>query len=112
MVDTYQKHSHSESCRKYRKLPCRLHFGQFFTEKTIIAEPLLEEMDDVVRASELRRSMILDQVKKYIDEYLNPSKHQECNLNRNIQEILNDILITEDDYHKALSISLWIHSSG
>ena len=33
LVKTYQKHNHSKTCRKYKSVV------QFFTEKTIIAEP-------------------------------------------------------------------------
>ena len=44
LVWTYQKHSHSKTCRKYKNLQCRFHFGQFFTERTIVAEPLPENL--------------------------------------------------------------------
>lgn len=42
LVSTYQTHSHSKSCRKYKKKKCRYSFGKFFTDHTIVAEPLPE----------------------------------------------------------------------
>ncbi len=30
LVKTYQRHNHSKTCRKYRNIPCRFNFGQFF----------------------------------------------------------------------------------
>ena len=36
-VKTYQIHRHSKTCRKYRNEKCTLHFGKFFTSRTIIA---------------------------------------------------------------------------
>lgn len=37
LVNTYQKHSHSKTCRKYKNIRCRFNFGQFFTKRTIVA---------------------------------------------------------------------------
>ena len=39
LVSQYQIHKHSNSCRKYKNVPCRFNYGRYFTEKTIIAEP-------------------------------------------------------------------------
>ena len=39
LVRTYQTHSHSKSCRKYKNVSCWYSFGKFFTNKTIIADP-------------------------------------------------------------------------
>ena len=44
LVKTYQLHSHSKSCRKYKNKACRYSFGKFFTARTIVAEPLPNEM--------------------------------------------------------------------
>lgn len=44
VVKTFQVHSHSQTCRKYKNTPCRFNFGHFFTDKTIVAEPLSEDM--------------------------------------------------------------------
>ena len=40
LVEKFQIHSHSKSCRKYNKNECRFGFGHFFCTRTIIAEPL------------------------------------------------------------------------
>ena len=71
----YQKHSHSKTCRKYKNIQCKLNFGQFFTNNTIVAEPLSDDLDDTVQATVLeKRQEILVSVKQKIDELLNPSK--------------------------------------
>ena len=44
LVVTYQIHSHSKSCGKYKNETCRYNFGNFFTESTIIACPLPSTM--------------------------------------------------------------------
>ena len=55
LVKTYQIHRHSKTCR-FEK--CRFRFGKFFTNKTIIAQPLadsvppdfnLQKMQQIVR---------------------------------------------------------------
>ena len=110
---TYQTHSHSKSCRKYKNKDCRYSFGKFFTDHTIIAEPLpdntpTEEVKDILH----RRKCILDKVKNYIDLNLNPKKNNihhpdkpEYKETKRIQEILNDLDITKQEYEWALSIS-------
>lgn len=40
LVKRYQTHSHCKSCRKYKNIACRFNFGQFFTDSTVVAEPL------------------------------------------------------------------------
>lgn len=55
LVATYQKHNHSKTCRKYRNVPCRFHFGQFFSRTTIVAEPLSEELDEQIKCNKKRK---------------------------------------------------------
>ena len=50
LVKTYQKHNHSKTCRKYKNISCRFNFGQLFTNKTIVAEPLNKDLDDAVKS--------------------------------------------------------------
>ena len=33
LVDTYQRHLHSRTCKKYKNFPCRFHFGIFSLKK-------------------------------------------------------------------------------
>ena len=109
LVKTYQKHSktpnHSKTCRKYKNINCRFNFGQFFTQKTIVAEPLDGDLDEEIKSNILgRRTKILTSVTQKIHEVLNPSK-PDYNEALNEADIINSIGITEDEYHWALSIS-------
>ena len=75
LVRTYQLHRHSKTCRKYKNTDCRFNFGKFFSERTIISEPLPEAMDpDQKQAILLFQRDLLSKVKSYINENLNPSK--------------------------------------
>ena len=105
LVKTYQKHSHSKTCRKYKNIPCRFKFGQFFTKQTIVAEPLDENINPEIKSNILdKRKEILTKVKQKIDEVLNPSKE---NYDATVSEkdILDSVGVTEDQYYWALSIS-------
>ena len=105
LVKTYQKHSHSKTCRKYKNVRCRFNFGQFFTNRTIVAEPLSDEINDDVKTSILdKRKEMLTLVKEKIDDQLNPSKP---NYDSTLTEsnILSSVGITEEQYYAALSIS-------
>ena len=113
LVRTYQVHSHSRSCRKYKNVECRYNFGKFFTDRTVISEPLLDDLPkhDKQRILE-ERNRLLGKVKDYIDSNLNPRKRniidpsQEGYVNPlNISEILDELNITEERYYNALSIS-------
>ena len=55
LVKTYQKHSHSKTCRKYKNMKCRFDFGHFFTNKIIVAEPLSDDLDPEVKTSTIDR---------------------------------------------------------
>ena len=75
LVKTYQIHRHSKTCRKYRNTNCRFHFGKFFCEHTIIAEPLPRGLLPIEKNALLNwRKDILDKVKVYINAELNPAK--------------------------------------
>ena len=75
LVKTYQKHTHSRSCRKYKNIQCRFNFGQFFTNTTVVAEPLSDDLDEAIKSDLLdKRKEVLSLVKQQIDDVLNPSK--------------------------------------
>ena len=42
LVKTYQVQAHPRTCWKYNKNECRFSYGRYFTEKTIIAKPLIQ----------------------------------------------------------------------
>ena len=105
LVNTYQKHNHSKTCRKYKNTPCRFNFGQFFTKETVIAEPLDENIDEETKYNILnRRKEILTNVKQKIDEVLNPSK-ENYDATATETDVLESVGFTEDEYYWALSIS-------
>ena len=105
LVTTYQKHTNSKTCRKYKNIPCRFNFGQFFTDRTIIAEPLSSDLCEEVKTGILtRRASILGTFKSKIDEILNPSK-SEYNPNLTAAQVLVTADILEQDYYWALSVS-------
>ena len=105
LVKTFQIHSHSKTCRKYENSKCRFKSGRFFTGKIIIAKPLQHTLSQVHKFGILsKRNNILGQVKKYIDNNLDPNSKSFSN-DLLIQEIISSMGITEDDYYWALSIS-------
>ena len=105
LVNMYQRHSHSKSCRKYKNVQCRFHSGKFFTDRTIVAEPLSEELDESMKLKMLQnRNEILSLVKQKIDEVLNPSLSTYNSLLTE-DDIFTSIGISKDQYLSALSIS-------
>ena len=107
LVKTYQTHSHSKTCKKYRNVPCRFNFGHFFTKKTIITKPLSQELHENLRAAKLKeREDILSKVKVFIDKVLNPAKAEKYKPDLTIEQILDSLDITEEQYYEALSISV------
>ena len=106
LVNFYQKHSHSKTCRKYKNIQCRFNFGQFFTNRTIVAEPLPDDLDEDLKVQTLNKQKeILTAVKKKINEVLNPSKPNVYDANITESDIFNSLDITEEEYYSALSIS-------
>ena len=105
LVKKYQTHSHSKTCRKYKNISCRFEFGQFFTDKTIVAEPLSEDMNSDIKTELLtKRKEILSLVKQKIDESLNPSK-ADYNPLLTPDDIFKELGVTKQQYEKALSVS-------
>ena len=87
LVKTYQIHQHSKTCRKYRNEKCRFHFGKYYTNRTIIAQPLSDFLSvDEKNAIMRNRKLLLKKVKQYIDSKLNPSKKNFYNTSRDDYE--------------------------
>ena len=113
LVTTYQKHSHSKSCRKYKNEKCRYQFGKAFIERTIISLPLPKHLPDTVKNNILNgRERILSMVKNHIDTHLDPRKpnithqHQESFEDiPSIKNIVAELRLAEEDYYGALSIA-------
>ena len=74
LAKTYQIHRHSKNCRKYRNEKRRLRFVRFFTNKTIIAQPLPDSVASDAKLQKMQqRNNILKNKKNHIDNELNPS---------------------------------------
>ena len=113
LVKTYQTHNHSKSCRKYKNVDCRYSFGKFFCDRTIIAEPLSDDFSSDQKNTILAfKKIILNNVKKYIDDNLNPKYKNIHDPFRNdyqqpktISQILEELEIDEEEYYGCLSTS-------
>ena len=89
-----------------------LFLWSIFTEKTIIAKPLDSEPTNDEKQDVLAwRKTLLKKVRKYIDDNLNPAKVNVIDPTKDnfthsfsIQEILNELEISKDDYYKTLSV--------
>ena len=105
LVNMYQLHRHSKSCRKYKNVQCRFNFRHFFTEETILAEPLPQDLDETIKSKMLEnRRQILSLVKQKVDEVLNPSlSTYDSSLSED--DIFNSIGISREEYYSALRIS-------
>ena len=89
LVNMYQKHTHSRSCKKYRNITCRFNVEQFFTIQTVVSKPLPDDMPDEKKLVVLkRRNEILCCVKEKINEKLDPSK-PDFNSNTSAQDVLS-----------------------
>ena len=44
-VKAYQIHTHSRTCRKYKKKDCRFNYDRFFSGRTILAKPLTQSLN-------------------------------------------------------------------
>ncbi|XP_066915086.1 uncharacterized protein [Clytia hemisphaerica] len=113
LVKTYQLHRHSKTCRKYKNTPCRFFFGKFFSEKTIVSEPLPQELPHEEKETILSlRKEVLSKVRTYINDNLNPAKRNFFNPDAEnynpvptIDEVLVELEIPKTDYEYALSVS-------
>ena len=106
MVNFYLKHTHSKTCRKYKNIKCRFNFGQFFTNRTIIAEPLPDDIADELKQPILEKQKeILTSVKEKINSVLNSSEPEDYDPNLTEADIFNSLGITQEEYYNALSNS-------
>ena len=101
-----KKKTHFKTCRKYKNIKCRFNFGQFFTNRTIIAEPLPDDLGDELKQPILKKKKeILTSVKEKINTVLNPSKSEDYDPKLTETDIFSSLGITEEEYYNALSIS-------
>ena len=114
LVQTYQVQSHSNSYRKYKHETCRYRFGKFFTDHTFVSfrlpDDLPEQLENYIPN---KRQHDLSTEKQYIDTNLDPRKRKILNSpkddSRNCRQweiFLQNLSITEKEYHNALAISI------
>ena len=83
------------------------------TEKTVTAKPLDSELTTDEKQGVLAwRKTLLKEVKKYIDDDLNPAKVNVIDPTKDnftqrlsIQEILDELEVSKDNYYEALTVS-------
>ena len=112
LVKTYQIH-HSKNCRKYKNEKCHFHFGCYFTDHTIITRPL-EATIRCAKKQEIlnERIWVLKAVLEYINDQLNPLKHNNYDNTREdyeqvklIEEMLDLLHISVYEYYYYLALS-------
>ena len=92
LVQTYLVHAHSGTCWKYNKNECHFSYGQYFTEKTIIAKPLDSKFSNDEKQEILKWTNTSPrQVESYIDNNLNSVK-------------VNVIDPTKDNFTQSMSV--------
>ena len=113
LVKTFQIHSHSRTCWKYKKNKCRFSYGRFFSDRTIISKPLDDSLSSEQKSEKMNwRRTVLGKVKEYINDKLYPAKVNVIDPSREnyqapptIKEILLELSISSEEYYQALSIS-------
>ena len=55
LVKTYHIYRHSKTFREYRNEKCRFRFGKFFTNKTIIVQPLADSVLPDVKLQKMQQ---------------------------------------------------------
>ena len=92
-------HQHPRTCNKYpNKKNCRFNFGNFFTDRTIIAQPLpvslsIEQKKEVMQS----RKEIQSTVKNCTDTELNPSTSRDLRKIRSVPDTMQLLQITQSD---------------
>lgn len=112
LVKTFQIHCYIKICQKYKNGNCRFHYGSFFTDKTIIAERLPDEIPTIAKLTILEKwNFILKKMRTYIDEELNPAQCNNYNplkkysqKPKTIDQMLDHLNIINSEYERALSI--------
>ena len=106
LVKTYQTHTQYKTYRKYKNLACRFNFGHFFTEKTIVVELLPTSLDKAEKNIVFKnRESILTKVKKFIDEFLNPSDKVRYRPDMTVNDVLHYLRIDKSEYYNCLSVA-------
>ena len=101
VVRQVNTHKHTKSCQRGNK-QCRFDFPKLPSEKTLIAKPLCEETLGKEKFEETLKKFrgILERVKQKLS-IMNEKELETYSLNK----LLEEMEISSEDYHKALSVS-------
>ena len=100
LVKTFQIHSHSRTCWKYKKNKCRFSYGRFFSDRTIISKPLDYSLSSEQKSDMMNwRRTVLGKVKEHIKDKLYPVKVKDpSTAPPTIKEILLELNISSEEY--------------
>ena len=96
IVDHVQRHSHSVVCRK-KKSACRFNFPRPPSKRTILASPPNEDVD--AAAVTKWQADVIGKVQDVLDKVDNSGSVT-------LDDVLSTAGVTEDDYHRALSVNV------
>ena len=84
-----------------------LQFWSFFHKKDNYYKTIVSRTTQKLKSSKTKgKKDILSKVKVFIDEVLNPAKAEKYKPDLTIEQILDSLDITEEQYYEALSISV------
>jgi hypothetical protein len=101
LVHHVQRHSHSVACKKKKTNSCRFHFPRPPSDRMILTTPI-DDKEDKTAILEWQQN-ILSRVHLAIDELSSDSNRDITTTT--LQDVLSQCKITNNDYHKALSIT-------
>ena len=112
-MKNYQIYRDSETCQKFENKSCMFYYERYFTDHTIIAEPLPYNVAAYFKVNLMeKRNKVLGKVKEYIDTNFNPSTKNFYDPSKDsyepalsIDEILSHLELIRAEYEDALSIS-------
>ena len=96
VVKMVQKHKHTKTCKKYGT-DCRFGFPKLPSEKTIVASPLPDELDDESKDKLEKCKTVLSDAKDLLLS-LNDDEFT-------FDEFISKLGVTKDEYHECLSIT-------
>ena len=93
--------NHTQSCKKYKNISCRFGFPKFPSDQTLFTTPHYDNLpEDEKKQKTEEAKQILAKVKEKLE---NLTEQEE---NQSIKEFLDSLAIKEDDYYKALTLSI------
>ena len=100
LVKTFQIHSHSRTCWKYKKNKCRFSYVRFFSDRTIISKPLDYSLSSEQKSDMMNwRRTVLGKVKEHINDKLYPVKVKDpSRAPPTIKETLLELSISSEEY--------------